>query len=144
MQSDPVEARQDFQHALALDPEYTLAEEYIATIDGRVEDAHRRLAFAQTTGLDRDVMERVGEHLGRGDDQVGGSFWGDVWNVTKDVGEAGLMVAAGTLTGGLADAAIGGTIGVLGEAGAEALGFGAEAVTNTVGKATSGSLDRCI
>ena len=70
---------------MALDPEYTLAEEYIATIDGRVEDAHRRLAFAQTTGLDRDVMERVGEHLGRGDDQVGGSFWGDVWNVTKDV-----------------------------------------------------------
>ena len=35
------------------------------------------------------------------DDQAGGSFWGDVWDVTKDVGEAGLMVAAGSLTGGL-------------------------------------------
>eukprot|EP01043_Picozoa_sp_COSAG02_P087630 COSAG02_NODE_24871_length_675_cov_1.230903_1_plen_61_part_10 len=51
MQSDPIEARQDFEHALTLDPEYTLAQEYIDTINGQVEDAHRRLAFAQTDGL---------------------------------------------------------------------------------------------
>jgi hypothetical protein len=35
-----------------------------------------RLAFAQTGELDRDVLDRIGEHLGRGDDQVGsGHFW---------------------------------------------------------------------
>ena len=77
--------------------------------------ARGRLAFAQTGELDRDVVDRVGEHLGRGDDQVGGSFWGSVWDDTKDIAEAGAMVGLGALTGGAADMVIGG-LGALGEA----------------------------
>jgi hypothetical protein len=47
------------------------------------------LAFAKNDELlDNDVMDKIGAHLGRGEDQVGsGHFWGEVWDDIKTVGK---------------------------------------------------------
>ena len=54
----------------------------------------------------------------------------------EDVAAAGAVVGLGVMTGGLADAAIGGTIGVLGEAAAET----ATGVAETAASTASGAL----
>jgi hypothetical protein len=109
--TQPDEARRDFEAALQLDPGYTLAREYLDTLDqqGRLQDAKRRLLAAQVDGLDMETAKKVGEQLGRG------HFWHDVWQDTKTVGEGLGILAAGIATGGAADALLGGA-GVIGEA----------------------------
>ena len=64
MRDDPIAARADFENALSLDPAYTLADEYLETIDDyerRLGEAHRRLAFAQNPALHADVAQMVME-----------------------------------------------------------------------------------
>ena len=67
---------------------------------------------------DRDIADDL---VQESVEQVGRGFWGSVGHDLEDVAAAGAVVGLGVLTGGLADAAIGGTIGVLGEMGVEAM-----------------------
>ena len=130
MATDPIGARDDFERALELDPEYTLAGEYLDTIDGKLQDAHRRLAMAKST-LDNDVAQRVF--------QTGtGHFWDDFGEDIKDVAIGAAIVGGTVLTGGLADAGVG-FLGAMfegaGDATAEVGGMVGDAVTATGRKA---------
>eukprot|EP01043_Picozoa_sp_COSAG02_P041264 COSAG02_NODE_3405_length_6797_cov_2.630188_9_plen_139_part_00 len=128
--TQPDEARRDFEAALQLDPGYTLAHEYLDTLDqqDRLQDAKRWLLATQVEGLDAETVRKVGEQLGRG------HFWHDVWQDTKTVGEGLGILAAGVATGGIVDGLFG-AAGVLGEAAGGWLGA---MVDNTASAAACG------
>ena len=64
MRLNLTQAEKYFQIALKLDPDYTLAQEYLDTIfEARLRMAQQLLAIAKNSDLDRDILYRISKSL---------------------------------------------------------------------------------